>query len=232
MRAKSLFAFLLNLMIPWAYAEPGCQSHASIVEAIDKLIESEFRQRDWDYQAETLPLDPRLRLAECQRPLEAFFPQGRREAGTWSVGVRCVGDRPWTIYGKVRIKAYREVVVLRNALRSGSVVGLADVGMVRKNLSELNGGYLTAPEQAVGLAVRHGLPAGLVLGADRLTRPKLIRRGEKVTISAQSGGYEVSMVGEALADGEKGERIRVRNEQSARIVEGMAVGPGLVLVGQ
>ncbi len=230
MRTLSVFAILLGLLVSVVRAEEGIQSQASIAEAINHLVESEFRQRGQDYQAEVLPLDPRLRLPECSRPVEAFFPQGRRESGAWSVGVRCMGERPWTIYAKVKVKAYIDVVVLRNAVRPGSVIGPADIAMVKKDLGELGGGYLSSPEQAIGLAARRGLPGGLVLNAEQLAIPKLIRRGEKVVIRAQSGGYEISMNGEALADGQKGERIRVRNEQSGRVVQGTVAGPGLVLV--
>jgi flagella basal body P-ring formation protein FlgA len=229
-RARTLLAILLSLPVSWAGAEPGYQSHASVIAAIERLIEAEYRPRGQDYQAEVLPLDPRLRLPECGQPLEAFFPQGSREAGSRSVGVRCAGERPWTVYARVRIQAFIEVVVLRAPLRRGGVVGPTDLALARKDLAELGGGYLTDPGQALGLAARRALPTGKVLSAGDLAAPKLVRRGQKVAIRAQSGGYEVSMSGEALADGQKGERIRVRNEQSGRIVEGVVAGPGLVLI--
>jgi flagella basal body P-ring formation protein FlgA len=213
-----------------AQAEPGFQSQASIIAAIQSRVEAEFRARGQDYQAEVLPLDPRLRLPECGQALETFFPQGRREAGTWSVGVRCTGGRPWTLYGQVRVKASVEVVVLSRALRQGHVIGPGDVALARKELAEVRGNYFTQIEQAVGLAARHGLNAGQVLNPKDLAAPKLIRRGEKVTLRAESGGYQISMSGEALSDAGAGERVRVRNDQSGRIVEGIAAGQGLVLV--
>lgn len=35
--------------------------------------------------------------------LEAFLPPGTRLWGTTTVGVRCVGERPWTLYLQARI---------------------------------------------------------------------------------------------------------------------------------
>lgn len=231
MRLSALPRFLLALCaaLP-AQAEPGFQSQDSIIAAIQSRVEAEFRARGQDYQAEVMPLDPRLRLAECSQALEAFFPQGRREAGTWSVGVRCKGDRPWTLYGQVRIKANVEVLVLNRTLRQGEVIGPGDVALARKDLAEVRGTYFTQADQAIGLAARHGLNAGQTLDAKDLVAPKLIRRGEKVTLRAESGGYQVNMSGEALADAGAGERVRVRNDQSGRIVQGIAAGRGLVLV--
>ena len=231
MRIATLSVILLTLMVPPVKAEPGFQSHASIGEAVNRLIESEFRQRGQNYQAEILPLDPRLRLPECGKPIEAFFPQGQRASGAWTVGVRCGGERPWTIYSKAKIKAEIDVVVLRGPLRQGSVIGPADIAMTRKDLSELSGSYLTAPDQAIGRVARRGLPGGLVLSYEQLAAPKLVKRGDLVVIHAGSGGYQITMSGEALADGQQGERIRVRNAQSGRVVQGTVAGPGKVIVG-
>lgn len=228
--ARMIFAFPLCLALAAARAEPGYQSHASIVESIHQRVESEFRQRGQDYQAEVLPLDPRLRLPECGRPLETFLPQGRREAGAWSVGVRCEGERPWTIYGRANVRGSVEVVVLRNAVRSGGLIGPADIAMMKKDLAGLGGDYLTDPAQAVGQVARRGLAGGTLLSHEQLTAPKLVQRGERVVIRAESGGYQISSGGEALADGQKGQRVRVRNEQSGRVVQGTVAGPGLVLV--
>lgn len=231
MRARWLFALALYLALSPARAESGFQSQVSILAAIDGRVASEFRRRGLDYQAEVLPLDPRLRLADCGRPLEAAFPQGFREGGGYlTVGVRCAGAQPWTVYAKVKVAVYREVLVLRNALRRGGIVGPEDVALERRNLALLGGDYLTAPGQAVGKPVARGLPAGLVLGAGQLSIPKTIRGGEPVTIRVEGEGYEIGMSGQALADGELGQRIRVRNQQSGRVVVGTVAGPGRVIV--
>lgn len=220
------------LMLSTAYAESPDQTHASIQAAMLDLVASDFRQRGETFRAETLPLDTRLRLPLCDVPIQAFFPQGRHVSGSLSVGVRCVGSHPWTVYGKVRVRAYREVLVLKNPLRTGHVIAAGDIGIVRKELSELNGDYLTDSAHAVGYSVRRTLAAGAVLGPKDLSIPKMIRRGQRVSIRAMSAGFAVSMSGEALADGSAGERIRVRNEQSARVVEGIIVEPGVVRVGR
>lgn len=225
--------WILFVIVSPLHAEPGLQSQASIVAAIAAKVEAESRQRGLDYDAEVLPLDPRLRLADCGPALEVFLPQGFREGGAYqTVGVRCVGAQPWTIYAKVKLAVYREVVVLRNALRRGSVIGPDDIALERRNLSLLIGDYLTTPAQAIGKPLLRGLPAGQVLSPAHLTLPKTIRRGDKITIHAAGGGFDIAMSGEALADGEKGERIRVRNEQSGRVVVGTVVGPGVVVVDQ
>jgi len=231
MRSKVGILFLLALAVPAAFAEIRVQSRESIVAAIAALIESDFRQKNQEFQVEPVKLDSRLRLPLCERPLEAFFLPGQRESGSLSVGVRCEGGHPWTLYNKVRVKAYRNVVVLKNAVRQGSVLTEADLDLEKRDLAELRGNYFTAFEQAVGRSLKRTLPAGAVLSSEGLSVPKMIQRGQKVIIQAESENFAVKMSGQALSDGGIGQRIRVRNDQSARIVEGTVAGPGLVRIG-
>lgn len=230
MRGKPRFALLLTLAMPGALAADRLQSHESIMAAIMTLIESDFRQRHEEFQAEPMKLDDRLHLPWCDQPLEAFFLPGRRESGFPSVGVRCVGSQPWTVYSKVRVKVYRDVVVLKKAVRHGAILTEADLDLERRELGELRGSYFTSFEPVVNKPVKRTLAAGAVLSPDWLSVPKMIQRGQKVIIQAKSTHFSVKMSGQALGDGEAGQRIRVRNDQSARIVEGIVAGPGLVLI--
>lgn len=195
------------------------------------LIESDFRQRNQDFQAEPIMLDRRLQLPLCEKSLETFFLPGRRESGFLSVGVRCSGERPWTLYHKVRVKAYRDVVVLKKPVRQGAMLTEADLGLEKRELAELRGSYFTSFEAVVDRPAKRTLAAGTVLSPEWLTVPKLIKRGQKVIIRAESSHFTVNMSGQALADGEIGQRIRVRNDQSEKIVEGTVAAPGLVLIG-
>jgi flagella basal body P-ring formation protein FlgA len=232
MRGNGLLVVILVLLsVSVLEAEPRFQSHESIRAAIDRLLETELHQQDQEYQAEPARLDPRLRLPECDRSLEAFILSGQKESGYFSIGVRCPGSQPWTVYSKVRLTVYQQVVILKNPVRQGALIAETDLVLEKKELSALRGGYLTALEQAVGRPAKRSLPKGLVLNAGHLTVSTLVKKGQKVTIRARSANFEVNMPGEALADGNEGQRIRVRNDQSQKVVEGTVVGPGLVLVG-
>ena len=74
------------------------------------------------------------------------------------------------------------------------------------------------------------LRAGYVLSAKVLMRPKLVRRGQTVTLLAQSQGFEVRSAGRALQDGVAGEQISVENLGSNRIIQGVVAESGLVRV--
>ncbi len=175
-------------------------------------------------------LDNRLRLAACDRPLEAFSPPGSRPFGRITVGVRCSGSKPWTLFVPVRVDVFGQVVVAAEPLARGERLDQNKVKVARYSLSRLPQGYFHDPSQVIGMILKRNLAAGQPLVPNMLKAERLIARGQRVTMVAGSGGLQVRMPGEALAAGARGERIRVRNLSSHRIVEGWVVKAGLVRV--
>ena len=208
-------------------AEEAIQPPETITAAIRRFIESNFRQPNAGYEITIPPLDARLRLAACPAPLEVFSPQGARESGHVSVGIRCAGDKPWTIYHRAYVGVFQEVAVLAVAAKAGTVLTEDDIRGERRDIATLNGRFL-APEVAIGRPLKRALPANTVLLPDFLTTLKTVKRGDLVTIRNRHDGFEISMSGQALSDGELGQRIKVRNEQSGRVIQATVTGPGTV----
>ena len=73
-------------------------------------------------------------------------------------------------------------------------------------------------------------PVGRAVSADALDAPLLIHRGQNVVLAARAGGLEVRAPGIALADAGAEQRVRVRNLNSLKIVEGVADTAGVVRV--
>lgn len=211
-------------------ASPGIQPLDTIRAAAAAFLETETARNGVPARIELSQLDPRLRLGRCDLPLEAFFPAGARTQGNVTVGVRCTGASPWSIYVPARVQVYDQVVVAARPMSRGALLGVGDIEVREMDVTALAGGYLSSPEQAVGRMLRRNVQLGAAIGPGMVELPRIIRRGERVQILARSGGMEVRMEGEALEDGAKGEVIRVRNRSSRRSVEGLVAGPGTVEV--
>ncbi len=175
-------------------------------------------------------LGPRLRLRRCSTPLAAFQPPGTRLLGNTTIGVRCDGHSPWTIYVPVQVQLFQPVAVTTRPLARGEVIRKGDFKMVKRDLGALKMGYITDSEQPVGMVVKRRIGVGTLLTPQLLEPPRLIKRGEQVTIVAKSEGLEIRASGKALMDGARGERIRVRNIRSKKVVEALVVAPGVVEV--
>lgn len=205
------------------------ESHAAIRAAARARLESLAA----GFQATRIAvrvgaLDPRLRLPRCPRPLATEVPDTARSRGRTTVVVRCPGEGGWSIYVSGIIDVYDRVVVLRESIARGETLTRSKLGVQERNTARLQYGYFRHPEQVVGRVARRALPSGTVLTPGSVAAPLLVRRGERVTLVATRGPVTVHTQGKALGDGSRGDRIRVRNLRSKRIVEGEVVARGVV----
>lgn len=213
-----------------AGAAQALQSHASILETGRQFLEAQVTERAGRTEVEMGALDRRVRLPRCDGQLEGFLPPGGRLAGNTSVGVRCNGSKPWKLYVPARIRLFREVAVADGYLDRNTRIREGQVVMAERDVTAQNRGFITDPARVVGKTLKRTVYDGDVISPGVLDRPKLIQRGEQVTIVSRSRVFEVRMQGEALTDGSKGDRIKVKNKKSKRIVEGEVAAQGLIIV--
>lgn len=234
LRLGSILAagFLTICMIagPAAAAQNSAyQSLASIRSAVKSFI-AQSRDSEKVSQIQVGRLDPRLRLPQCQEPLDTFRSNGSRGYGSVTVGVRCGGAKPWTLYVSAKIVAYGTVYTLTKTLPRGTVLGKRDLKPVTRNLAELRPGYIDDPKEALGMALRRPLHMGEIVNSNALEEPTLIKRGDQVQVLAESGGIRVSSKGTALEDGARGEQIRIKNTSSKRVIRARVVAANRVTV--
>ena len=181
-------------------------------------------------RVEAAPLDRRLRLPECDRPLSAFVSPGSRASTRQSIGVRCDGAVPWSLYVPVTVERPGQVVVAARPIGRGQVIAADDVRLAERDLGTLHRGYLTDLAQAIGQRAERDLPPDEEIVPGHVATPDVIKRGAEITIMASDVLLDVRVRGIALASGGVGERIRVRNTSSKRELDAVVVGEGLVQV--
>ncbi len=194
-------------------------------------------------------LDARLQLAQCAEALSAFTLNSAPVAARTTVGVRCtaqstVGDltgvkpasvKPpgaeWTVYVPVTIESEVEVFVLRNSLPRDAHVAAADLEVQRRRVPGFGSSYISNAALLRNQHLKRAVPTGTVLMADMLTRDLVVKRGQQVLLVFDIGGLAVQAQGLALADGGTADRIRVQNQTSLKVVEGVIESGNLVRVG-
>ncbi len=187
-------------------------------------------RNDIEYSVTTDRLDSRLRLSQCEHPLTAWFPGQGRRTGNVTVGVRCTGAKPWSLYVPVKVHFYDDVFVTRRPLQRGTVIQLEDIELQRKNLSFYSADYFTSADEIIGKQLVHSMQIGMIVGKRNLKTPVIIKRGQQVTLMAQADTYEVRMAGEAMMDGSVGQRIKVKNTRSQRIIEGVVKSSKIIYI--
>ena len=166
-------------------------------------------------------LDSRLRLARCDSALEAFQANGSSMLGNTTVGVRCNGSTAWTLYVPVNVSLYGDVVVAARPLARNHLLTASDLKLARRDLAQLHAGYYSHIDQLVGKQAGRNIALDTAISTLQVKEPLTVKRGQRVKLVATAGGLEVRMAGEAMANGTTGERIKVRNLSSKRIIDGI-----------
>jgi len=187
-------------------------------------------QHGQDAEISIARLDNRLQLTECSKTPSAFLSPGAKLQGKLTVGLRCTGQKPWTVYIPAHIKNFAEIAVAARPLSRGIEISNSDVITIRQDLSLVRAGYFKKTNDIVGKILKRSMPQGLAFSPNFVTPALLVRRGDEVTILASVGGLQVRGKGKALKDAALGESVPVRNKQSKRIVQGIAVKSGIVSV--
>jgi flagella basal body P-ring formation protein FlgA len=173
-------------------------------------------------------LDSRLRLAKCDQSLLLILKDTTNSGGNVNVEVACKGTSAWTILVPALAKVYRSVAVAGRNLQRGDVISANDLSTDIKDVSDFRMGFCLTPDAIIGKEVKYTVNKGETFRNSALDAPLVIKRGDTVSMEASAGEISVKTSGTAVSDGRIGQQIRVKNNQSARVINAKVVGPGQV----
>jgi flagellar basal body P-ring formation protein FlgA len=173
-------------------------------------------------------LSERLRLAACSKPLQTHLPNRQGTPSRVAVAISCTGTPGWTIQVPVQMQVFRQVLVTSRPLARGDMIGPADVHVEERDITRMGYGYVESVDQITGHAVAHPLIGGVVLEPGDLAGRETVHSGEEVALIAQVDGIEVRTAAMALDAGDTGSHLRVRNDTSGKVINGIVLGAGEV----
>lgn len=229
---KLFFIFaLIVALITSAYAEQKFQSHESIYQTAKDYIEQNIVSSS-DYEISIAPIDSQLTLVECPESPEAFTTSDltKVKGGRIAIGVRCNTEKKWSIFISAVIKVYLEVPVLTQPVQRGEIITRQHLAFEKRDISRLGDDIVTQVEQVESKQAIRSMPVGAILVPRNFIEPTIIKKRDKIIISAIHSAFSVRMNGLAMMDGAKGQVIRIKNQNSGRIINATVVEPGLVSV--
>ena len=158
-------------------------------------------------------------LAACTS-LEPFLPSGARLWGQVSVGVRCVGERPWTMYLQARVSLHATYYLAARAMLPGEVLGAADLVAREGDLTYLPQAIVTDPSQVIGATTLTRVAGGSPLRLDMLKSASAVSIGQTVRVVAAGVGFAISAEGSAMNNASPGQSVRVKTA-NGQIVSGI-----------
>jgi flagella basal body P-ring formation protein FlgA len=101
---------------------------------------------------------------------------------------------------------------------------------VRQDISRYYAGVFTQSEDLVGMVAKRSIRHDAVITPKMVKPKRLIKRGDMITIIAESNGLRIHTKGEALMDGHRGQIIQVKNQRSGRQVSAEVIAQSTVRV--
>ncbi len=212
---------------PMTAALPGKQDPALIMKTAADFLRQQAAGLPGRVTVKIPPVAPRG-LAACDS-LQAFMAPGAPMWGRTTVGVRCMGEKPWTVYMLAHISVEATYYVAGRQINPGDVIQLIDLVPREGDLSVMPRAIVTDPSQAVGALAQNRISAGLPVRSDLIRSPMAIQLGQTVKVVAQGDGFSISTDGNAMNNASPGQQVRVKMSEGQTIV-GTATGNGVVQI--
>ena len=231
---ECFLAGVLFLLPFWTIAEARMLEASEVANA---AVGEVYRQADAlpgddRVQVRVLSLPEGIEVPEGEVKLQVDLLYGLRYNAPTVARVVAMQDTQKVGQAILRldVRQYQEVVVAARMLPGKTLLQLGDLKKIRLETGRLPNGFLLDSSKALGQQLQRPLRSGEVLMDSMLLQPLAMRRGAAITIQVRQGEMLVSAAGEALQDGSIGQRIRVQNLVSKRIVTAKVIDEATVEV--
>jgi flagella basal body P-ring formation protein FlgA len=150
------------------------------------------------------------------KPTRGATPGLRR----FLVAVQVNGREEARLWIDSDVQVFENVVVTSQPLAHYEPVTLEKVRLERRNLGDLPLRPLTSLDALAGQHASRPIEVNQVVTASMVELPRVVRRGGVVTLVYESVGLHVETPGRATEPGRVGDRIRVENPSSGKVLEG------------
>ncbi|VVE48825.1 flagellar basal body P-ring formation chaperone FlgA [Pandoraea cepalis] len=218
-----------------ANSNVGVAAAAQVPEAAGAAVQSQFQNTEVIRQTaerflreQTTGLPGRVsltvgdavsnRMPACAA-LEPFLPPGARLWGSTTVGVRCAGERPWTLYLQARVSITATYFVAARQINPGEAIGPNDLSPRQGDLTLLPRTVATDAGQIIGTVAVNRITSGLPIRSDLLRSAIAVQQGQTVRVVSRGSGFEVSTEGQVLSRASAGDPVQVRT-RAGQLVSG------------
>ncbi|PFG46091.1 flagella basal body P-ring formation protein FlgA [Vibrio sp. ES.051] len=170
-----------------------------------------------ELSANAANIDSRIKATDCPAPLDTSASSTSSTRSNINVLVECPAD-DWKVYVPVRVSVSIPMIVATRPLGRGEIISAADVTISMIELQRFRKDGFSHYEQAIGAKLKRNVRLGDVVERNDVC---VVCRNERVTIKAINAGMTITTQGTALQDGAAGDQVRVKNDKSQRIIEGI-----------
>ena len=179
-----------------------------------------------EIKLEVIPIDPRLKVTDCSDGLNTSSPSKNYSSSNLTVLVDCPSDN-WHMYIPVRFSILLPQLVAIRPLTKGRIISEADIKLKMVEQRAFRNHGFSEIDLVAGARLKKNLRSGDAIESNDLC---VVCRDEKVTIHATYSNMTITTSGTALSDGILGDSVKVKNNQSKRIIKGQVSDIGEITV--
>lgn len=210
----------------------NCQGETQNLSELEnhaaQYLEAHYSQHAEKVVISVSRLDKRLQLQHCTEAFTFKLRDSTNRGGSVSLKAQCDSAKPWSLYMSAHIALHHRILVASRDMARAEQIGADDMHSVLMDTSVLRHGYITGKNQAIGKQLKRSIGQLEPLRQGLLRTPTAVKRGDTVRLEITSGAMTVAAKATALSNGGIGDRIRVRNNSSERIIQANITAEGQV----
>lgn len=227
--------FLMVLLVAWAgYSWAVSGGSPSLASSARSAIRDQFREQAGIPGTEVFVGEVRFtEPAGLRVPVEVVrvAADGGIRSGRGipiSIYVRDAAGETREVRGSADVSVQAPVLVSARNVPAGAIVSLQDIAVRMREYTSGTVGVLHAVEEAIGKRARWQLTGGVPIRKEYVEDPASLRRGDAVTIVAETGPVRITGKGISLQAAGIGDTVLVKNtasgrEMAGRLLEGRVV---------
>ncbi|WP_104722204.1 flagellar basal body P-ring formation chaperone FlgA [Helicobacter mesocricetorum] len=141
----------------------------------------------------------------------------KRKEGTFNILLR-EGERDKKVFFKYSLDATLEGIVLVKPLSGGESINYQNAKIVEISFDKINSA-LMQKNQLGQVAVRSYTPRDVLITEDRLVKPRVVKKGDKILVGIKEGGVVLEFILESQKNGGIGDVIKAKDLESKKIYE-------------
>jgi len=185
-----------------------------------------------DFSIKKIRVSHDVILPKGEVDYQIFVPKSNNIRGQMliPVQIKVDGIPRKNLSAAVSLVFYKKVVVTKRPLKRSQLITENDIRIKKITCNKFPYNLFYTLQDVLGKRTKRKLEANVILRNDLVELPDLVKRGDVVSIIAELDGLSVRTLGKAKNSGYKGERIRLINLDSKRVVYGRILDSRTVMV--
>lgn len=197
-----------------------------------------------NYVMTSMPWDPNDAIVDVTPPASAALVRDGEVSVEWRVNptykylgqatfrgeVLVDGQMEKTVYAKVNVQAYAEVLVSTRSIGRGDALNSANVSLEMRDLSTMRTEAFFGLDDVEGSVAKSSIQPGQIISPRKVMQPNIVKRNQIVTVMTQIGALTIQSQAQALKDGAAGDVLACRNLKSKDEFVGILRKDGVVIV--